>query len=464
MRKVFAFAHRPRGLRARLTTALAVGALVLSLVVAVVSFELSQHYLLRQRETTATRQAWVNARLVRTGLEAAHVDVSGLLASLQTPTSSASVLEHGGSWFSSSVAVDQETLPPSLRRLVASGGAGSQRFSSSSGTELAVGVALPAVGAQYFEVFDLANLKQTLGTLQTALILAALVSTAAGGLGGLWVSRRVLRPVTEAAHGAVEIASGHLDTRLRVDDDGDLSVLAVSFNAMATSLAARLEQDARFASDVSHELRSPLTTLATSAQVLQGQRGQMNERSQRALDLLTGDLDRFQQLVEDLLEISRIDAGVPSSHVEPVVVSEFVRQCMAALGLHDVPLLVDPGASDRIVAVDKRRLERSMANLVGNARRHANGVAAVGVTGDAHHVRIAVDDAGPGVPPADRERIFERFSRGGATPRRASDGGVGLGLAIVSRHMQLLGGRVWVQDAPAGGARFVIELPVQGES
>ncbi|MBO0748651.1 MAG: HAMP domain-containing protein, partial [Acidimicrobiaceae bacterium] len=259
---------RRLGLRARMTLAFAVGGLALSALLAGITFELSQHYLLSQRETTAARQTYDNARLVRSGLEAVKPNVSEVLASVQTPTNSASVIEYAGAWYSSSVAIDRDALPLSLRELVANGNPGRQRFASASGPALAIGVPVPAADASYYEVFGLSDLRQTLNTLLAALGVAAFGTTVAGAFVGRWASRRVLRPVREVAQAAAKIAAGSLDTRLAANTDKDLDVLVDSFNAMVASLAARMERDARFASDVSHELRSPLTTLATAAEVV----------------------------------------------------------------------------------------------------------------------------------------------------------------------------------------------------
>lgn len=446
-----------------MTVAFAVGGLALSALLAAITFELSQHYLLSQRQSTATRQTWDNARLVRNGLEAVRPDVSEVLASVQTPTNSASVIEYAGGWFSSSVAIDRDALPLSLRQMVDAGNPGRQRFTSASGPALAIGVPLPAADAQYFEVFGLSDLRQTLNTLLEALAVAAVGTTVVGGIVGRWASRRVLRPVTDVAQAAAKIAAGGLDTRLAANTDRDLDVLVDSFNAMVASLAARMERDARFASDVSHELRSPLTTLATAAEVVARHRDELDERAQAALDLLVGDLERFRHLVEDLLEISRSEAGAMDGNEERVNVAELVVHAMQSNGDAEVPLLLEGRASAATVRADKRRLERVLSNLLDNARDHGGGATAVRVATFDGRVRIMVDDDGPGVPAQDRLQIFERFARGEGSSRRTPSSGVGLGLAIVAEHTRRQGGQAWVEAAPSGGARFVVDLPTSAE-
>ncbi len=238
---------------------------------------------------------------------------------------------------------------------------------------------------------------------------------------------------------------------------------------MASALQTRVERDARFASDVSHELRSPLMTLAASVEVMQARRAEMPERAQVALDLLVSDVTRFQGLVEDLLEISRFDAGAIRLHREDLLVAEFVRQAIAVSSMPKTPVTVTDRGETMIMQGDRRRLARVIANLIDNARLHGGGEPEVHVTeaeGEDEpigHIWIAVEDHGPGVPPEERTLIFERFARGGVAGRRSSSDGAGLGLALVDEHVRMHGGRVWVEDRSDGepGARFVLELPAE---
>jgi two-component system sensor histidine kinase MtrB len=172
-------------------------------------------------------------------------------------------------------------------------------------------------------------------------------------------------------------------------------------------------------------------------------------------------VERFERLVQDLLEISRFDAGVARLAVEDVRVDELVSHAVPA-DRHQL-LDVDPEAAGLVIRAEKRRLERVVTNLLTNAEIHGGGAVRVGVRRVDSTVRLEVDDAGGGVPPDDRERVFERFARGAAAGRRSGSGadGVGLGLALVREHVRLHRGRVWVEDSPDGGARFVVELPVK---
>jgi len=316
----------------------------------------------------------------------------------------------------------------------------------------------------YFEIVSLSDLEDTLGALGVSLLGASLASTlAAAGL-GWWASRRALRPLTGVSTAAMALAAGRLDTRLETSDDRDLRPIAASFNDMAQALQDRIERDARFASDVSHELRSPLMTLAASIEVMDNQRDDLPDRARAALDLMTADIDRFQQLVEDLLEISRFDAGVVRLELEEVHLAELVMQAVSHSTDADVPVELDAELAGVVVQADKRRIVRVIANLLDNATKYGGGATSVSLRQVEGGVQIAVEDHGEGVPEDDRALIFDRFNRGGAAGRRGSSSeGVGLGLALVAEHVNLHGGQVWVEDRRDGrpGARFVVQLPVE---
>jgi signal transduction histidine kinase len=210
-------------------------------------------------------------------------------------------------------------------------------------------------------------------------------------------------------------------------------------------------------------------TLAASVEVMQARRDEMPERAQAALDLLVADVTRFQGLVEDLLEISRFDAGAIRLNREDLLVAEFVRQAVAVSSVPSTPVRVSERAERVIISGDRRRLARVVANLIDNARLHGGGDAAIDVTepeGEGEplgHIWITVEDHGAGVPLEERSLIFERFARGAVAGRRSSSDGAGLGLALVEEHTRLHGGRVWVEDRLDGetGARFVLELPAE---
>ncbi|MEY2641430.1 MAG: hypothetical protein RLZZ368_77 [Actinomycetota bacterium] len=311
-------------------------------------------------------------------------------------------------------------------------------------------------------------MRSTLNSVGLALIFAAGITTLIGIVLGAIAASRAVRPLVAASQAAQAIAGGRLDTRLEESNDPDLSALTASFNEMAAALESRVERDTRFTSDVSHELRSPLQTLKASVEVMQARRDEMPERAQAALDLLVADVARFQGLVEDLLEISRFDAGAIKLVIEELLVGEFVRQAVSISSAAETPVRIADNAHDLVIKGDRRRLARVIANLIDNGRSYGGGDMIVSVFAPDDEepptqVWITVDDHGPGVAPSERELIFERFARGGVAGRRSGSEGAGLGLALVSEHVRLHRGRVWVDDRPDGleGARFVIELPAE---
>ncbi len=457
-------AGRPRhriGLRTRVTAAFALGSLLLAAGLAILTYELARSYLVRQRERSLLSQTYANARLVKNSLRTPAPDIPRLLGSVELPAGSNPLLLRRGTWFGASVAVGPDSIPLALREAISEGDAARQRFTLQGVPQLAVGIPLPAVEGAYFEVFPLTELDRTMAVLRNSLAAAAMATIVAGAVVGRWVTRRVLAPVAEVSAAAAAVAGGRLDVRLDEDGDPDLTGMAVSFNRMTDALQARIQRDARFASDVSHELRSPLTTLAAALQVVVARQDEMPERARRGLDLLSDEVARFERLVGDLLEISRIDAGIDDLVFEDVSLGEFVLHAVRSPAASVVPVEIEADVGHAVVRADKRRLERVVANLLDNARRHGGGVSRVSVERSDGWVRVAVEDSGEGVPLGDRDRIFERFARGEAAGRRDESDGTGLGLSLVREHVRLHGGRVWVEDAPAGGARFVVQLPVR---
>jgi len=305
----------------------------------------------------------------------------------------------------------------------------------------------------FLQLFKLSELERTYRYLATVLVAGVVASVVVGVVLGWWTSRRALRPLGELNRAATLMAGGDLRARLPDQDDPDLAPLARTFNRTADALEARVRRDERFAGDVSHELRSPLTTMANAAAVLRRRTAGMSATAVKALDLLVTEVERFRHTVVDLLEISRDD----QVDFELVDLGELVAAVLRHRGGALVPMeLAGPRP---YVMGDRRRLERVVANLLDNAEIYAGGAVRVGILACGERVRIEVEDAGPGVPAELREVIFERFARGAWAGRRADGGGSGLGLALVAQHVRRHDGSVAVEDRPGGGARFVVELP-----
>jgi two-component system sensor histidine kinase MtrB len=487
------------GIGARITAVFGLGALLLSILMGGLSYFTVRHFLLAGRESAAQHQAFNNALLIRTTLQSGDANPGPqyvtLLASIDAGSDAHSVLYRRSKVYTSGLSVNASSIPNELRKEVLSGLAATQTYRDAQGTaEIVVGVPVRSVDAYYFEVFDLSDLDHTLRVLGLTLFGAGVVTTVLGTALGRFASVRSLRPLADVSRAAGAIAGGDLDTRLdSTAADPDLEGLTHSFNAMVDQLQERIEREAQFNSDVSHELRSPLTTLAAAVEVLEADRDKLPGRSQRALLLLSADLRRFQRMVSDLLEMSRADAGSTDVFMEEVNVSELVQRSVVAgfghmdPGLDQVAVApsggegdgagdgavgrsnggppgvrVDPGVRTWRVGVDKRRFERVMVNLMENAAHYGGGVTEIAVTPGPSHdeVDITVDDAGPGIDPEERTKVFERFYRGSAAGRRGTGTGTGLGLALVAEHVRVMRGTVRVESSPEGGARFVLSFPV----
>ncbi len=355
-------------------------------------------------------------------------------------------------------------LPLGLQTIVADGVAAKFRFNDASGgPRLALGVRIPEFGTTYYENVPLIELENTLDSLRNILFGVSLAASASGAALGYYSAYRAVQPLNRVSAAAQAISEGDFDTRLDDQIDPDLGRLTASFNQMVEALQRRIERDEQFASDVSHELRSPLMTLTASVGVLEGRRNDLPPPAQQAVDLLSKDLRRFQRLVEDLLEISRMDVGAIELDLTPVFLREFLRFVIAQSSTPDINIGCSSADAFLLVRADKRRMAQVITNLLDNAAKYANGATAVSFERVGDLVHIHVDDAGPGVRPEDRNRIFDRFTRAGSDAgRRDVAKGVGLGLSLVSEHIRLHGGRVWVTDRQDGrpGARFVIEMPI----
>lgn len=441
------------GLRARVTLVFAGLAFLLSVTLAVFSYELTRNYLITRRQETVRQQAYLNARAVRDALEANPIDVRGALAQAQTGADSAVVLRVGNQWFGTSVGVGRDDVPRSLRTLVAGGSAGTQNTRLASSPNIGVGVPLLAIKGSYFEFVPVQELDETLSVLARALAAAAVVITGIGAILGRYASGRVLRPVQRMAATAAGISEGALEQRLDAEGDSDLEPLVDAFNAMVSALKSRIDRETRFASDVSHELRTPLATMAAALNVAR-RRGSA-ETAESALAVLDDEVRRFTRLVLDLLEISRLEAGATDLTFTSVGPENLVRQVLISSQRENVTIETESSAPASVV-LDQRRVSQVLTNLLDNADAYGGGAVAVVIAGTPETLFLAVDDAGPGVPDHERGYVFERFARG-----ETSDNvpGTGLGLALVDEHVRLHRGRVWVEDSPAGGARFVVALP-----
>jgi two-component system, OmpR family, sensor histidine kinase MtrB len=308
--------------------------------------------------------------------------------------------------------------------------------------------------------------------IRTTVLVTGLALVILLGIVAWLVTRMVVTPVRVAARTAQRLSAGLLDQRMRVDGEDDLALLAASFNQMAANLQrqiVRLEEmsrlQRRFTSDVSHELRTPLTTVRMAADLIFSEREDFDPAVARSAELLQAELDRFESLLTDLLEISRFDAGfaaLDAEHTDLVPIVERVAERLAGLA-ERVGVTIELRLPDTpvIAEVDPRRIERVLRNLVGNAVEHGEGrPVEVTLATDEAAVAVTVRDHGVGLKAGEERLVFNRFWR--ADPSRARQtGGTGLGLSISVEDARLHGGWLEAWGEPGGGAQFRLTVPVR---
>ncbi len=406
----------------------------------------------------------------------------GFAAILSPAVDAGGRLSGGGAKFTQGL--DTRSVPESLQQHFEGSAATAWAFTSiettraipglPEGPGIVVGsqVTLPADNNTYtlYYLYSLDEERETLALVGRALVTAgALLLLLVAGLAWL-VARQVVTPVRMARRVAERLAAGHLQERLRVTGEDDLARLATSFNQMASNLQKQIRQleelsrlQRRFVSDVSHELRTPLTTVRMAGDVLHDARAGFEPGTARAAELLQTELDRFERLLADLLEISRFDAGaavLEADDVNLVDVAHRVADMTRALAdQRDTRVLVEGPDHPCLAEADVRRVARIVRNLVTNAIDHAESRDIhILVGGDEHSAAIAVRDHGVGLGPGESAMVFNRFWR--ADPARArTSGGTGLGLSISLEDTHLHGGWLQAWGRPGEGAQFRLTLP-----
>lgn len=331
-----------------------------------------------------------------------------------------------------------------------------------------------ALGVDYelYAFYPLDSEEDAIGLLRTNLALAGVALVLLLGVIAALVTRLVVTPVREAARTSQRLAAGLLHERMEVRGADDLARLAGSFNLMAENLQSqirRLEEmsmmQRRFTSDVSHELRTPLATIRMAADLLYDNRDDFDATERRTTELLQHEIDRFEDLLGELLEISRFDSGFASLEVDAVdvnpIVEDVVSQLAALAEEWGVTVTVHRPARRIVAEVDSRRVQRIVRNLVSNAIEHAEGKPVeVTVAESETAVAVAVRDRGVGLKPGHAERVFDRFWR--ADPSRTrKTGGTGLGLAISLEDAKLHSGTLQAVGETGRGTLFVLALPLQ---
>lgn len=368
-------------------------------------------------------------------------------------------------------------VPDALRDFVKAGQVSYQystvQADGFSGPALIVGspTSSEVTNLELYLIFPLKNEESTItlvrGTMATGgVVLLGLLAAIA-----LLVARQIVLPVRSASRIAERFAEGHLSERMPVRGEDDMARLAVSFNDMAESLQRQITQleefgnlQRRFTSDVSHELRTPLTTVRMAADLIHDHSDALEPALRRSTELMVSELDRFETLLSDLLEISRHDAGVAELSVESVDLRSTVRSALDNVG-HlareaEIELIVDQPADQVIAEVDPRRVERILRNLIANAIDHAeHKPVRIRMAADEDTVAVTVRDYGVGLRPGEEKLVFSRFWRSDPSRVRRS-GGTGLGLAISIEDARLHQGRLEAWGEPGNGACFRLTLPL----
>lgn len=435
----------------------AIGALLLSVGFALATFVSVRHYMVTQRQHSALHSAYNDADRIKAAL-AHNVGPHAALARLRIGRKNTTThLRVDGHWHSSGRLAGDRSVTRGVQSAVRDGSVAFAWTDATTPPSLVVGIPLPAVDAEYYEVVPARVLQRTLAAIERTLILCAAIATLAGTILGWLASRRIMAPLNVVADAAGRIAGGDLATRLPDTRDPDLAGLVTSFNTMVDAVVDRIEQDARFAANVSHELRTPLATLTTSLGVLQHDHD-LSGRARAAVDLMSTELVRFRQALEDLIALERLD-NEGGAEVEIAPIADIVERVAVENGVDDAVVdlsMVEPGLE---VEVNRLEIRNALSNLIRNANTHGGGVRALRLVRRGDAVEIHVTDHGPGVPAEDRSRVFERFTRLGA---RGSSGGSGLGLSIVARTASVHSGTVECRTNAPRGADFVFSLPVVG--
>ncbi|MFJ9036707.1 sensor histidine kinase [Streptomyces sp. NPDC102406] len=478
-------AVRLRGLRTRLVVAFALVAVLTAASTGALTFREARTGVLQQSQDTVIK-------LLRTqvGRLAPDLGLPPDEARLRRFASDVARAEPSGSWRvlasygglgATSVPGDHfEELTPALREAVGSRLATVfQRVNRGDRTSLVVGMpvtlavpGLSASGVQIFLAVPQTTERAYIDALVTAVERAALPALALAVVLALLAARGVLRPVRALRSATRSIAEGRLDTRLTVEGSDELADLSHTFNETASALEASVSElrdmearARRFAADVSHELRTPLAAMSAVTDVLDEEAAHLNPDTATAVRLISEETVKLARLVDDLMEISRFDAGAAVVHLDEIDLTESLERTLAARAWTDLIDRELPRPGTLRGNVDPRRLDVIVANLVGNALRHGARPVRLRLYAEADGGRrvavIEVLDSGPGIPDSVLPHVFERFYKSDAARTRTE--GSGLGLAITAENIRVHGGTVHAGNRPGGGAVFTVRIPLPDE-
>ncbi len=317
--------------------------------------------------------------------------------------------------------------------------------------------AVPADGDRAAEATPLSPVEDAQAEVERTFLIAGALTLAAALLAGYLLAARTAAPLRRMASTATAVDAGDLTPRIGAEASAavEVRVLAEAFDHMLDRLDDAFSRQRQFVSDASHELRTPLTAIRGQIEVLARSERPGVEEVRRVEGVVMTEMARIERLVDDLLTLARLDEDAPLQRRE-IPLAPYLRRLAEDAPLGGVAVGELPAGKLR---ADPDRLTQVIRNLLANARRHAGarGQVAISATARGARLTIRVDDDGPGIDPAERERVFARFHRSEAARDRGT-GGSGLGLAIARSIVELHGGRIWVEDSPLGGARVAFEL------
>jgi signal transduction histidine kinase len=450
----------PGRLRRRLTLAFALTAGIAAALLAAGSYFLVREARLSDSHDRALEQSRFNLVLAAEVLPTEGPEA--LIEAYERRGRFETVLVVGGTSYPSSLSLSEGQVPADLQELVGQDQLAYERIDVADSRYLITGGRVPGEDdAEAYFFFSEDELWNDLAYLRNILLVGLGAVVLLAGLAGALVARRTLAPVARASTAAHSLAEGLLDTRLPVERSDEFGLWAASFNEMADALETKITalsearaRERRFTADVAHELRTPLTAIVNEASLLAEHIERMPPDARRPAHLLVEDVTRLRDLVEDLMEISRLDAGTQPVRPERVDLGSLVATAVRARGWQDRVRLE---TAEVVLDTDPRRVERIAANLIGNALEHGGRDVAVRVVVDGLEAFVEVSDRGPGIAREDLPHLFERFYK--ADPARTGRG-TGLGLAIALENARLLGGDVQVWSDQGVGTRFTLRLPV----
>ncbi len=438
------------GLRHRVAFWFGVLSLLVSMVVAVSVYAFTRTYLVNQRESTSLTRALLDGRAVDAALTGGAAP-GDALSSVPAVGSSQALALVGGRWFTRGVTLQPQDLPAGLLSEAEGSGGSRQWFAVASTPYLAI--AMQMDDGLYLEVFPVDDLDSGLRSAGWLLVGLGVVAFLLGSLVGRYAGSRLLRPLQELGAGARRLALGDLRVRLPERNDPDLTPISAAFNEMADAMEVRIARERRFVANAAHELRSPMTTIVGTAELLEAHTQEMPSRDVALVTGLAAQSRRMAQTLVDLLELGSAGSFVPAQF-ESVDLAGLVESILRS---RDLPLNLLHGDRPDL-RTDARRAERVVGNLIDNANRHGGGVTSISIEREPGFATIHVDDAGPGLGDMDTARLFEPFVRGGATAHGSTQG-AGLGLAIATEQAHAITATLTAGRSPDGGARFSLRLP-----